>query len=972
MAPSLNIVFPFISQIKRTAFLVFISTFLFVYRTTAQHPVFYSLNDENGLPSNEVYQCLQDKNGFMWMGCDAGLFRYDGFVFKQYRCPQQNGRSISGLQLDNRGNIWCRNFAGQLYRTEGEELRLVMDISREKNNNTQFSLDDSGNAWGIKKDTLVQFNNNGTLRNKYELPEKFRKKFVFLDIAYHDHKIFFTSTSGAVVFFDIKAQQFSQIIPGRSSDYPVSLHSFGNRLFIVGRSAELSASRFFEWNGKEPVLISEINKTNSTGRIFNFVKDRNERYWLCTSNGLTKYDFSLRDMERNTFIFPGKNISNLFQDNEGSLWVSTLQNGIFVIPSMDVVRTIPPGSSESNLTSLAVNDNWIAAGGYSGALYLFDKTTRRPVIISGLKKSLSVKKIRFYENKIYVSHGPVSVIMNGRVIGSAANGKGINARDFCFSEDSLLFIAPDGHGSLYSTGTLESIRGENGGGRAVIYNPGEKRVYFALNSGIVSTKQQSRRPVYYQHKPLYISSLALWRGRVYGATLNEGIVEFTDGKISRFISTEENSRQPQLKLIHTGLKYIWAAGDSSLYRIDPSGWRIDKFIYLHGINVPDITGIDSDSTNLYLSTNKGLLEFPQDMSSKVEKEPYLKMDYAESDGNRYSCDSVFRLPYKFRNLNIYLTSVALRSRWGYYYHYRIPEIDSNWQQTPARNGVIRYQSLPPGRYTFQAMAISASGTQSKASSFSFIVRRPLWQQWWLYALLSLIVIMAAGLISKIRLKRLRHEIKMKNTIAASQLSSLKARMNPHFIHNALNSIQSLIIKSDSANANKYLSKFSKLMRRVLENSGKESITLEEEIETLNLYIDLEKLRFGNEFKHELIITKEIDIHNSYVPPLILQPFVENAIKHGLLHKKGEKKLKIELFKEDCLVCRITDNGIGRVRAAEIRSRQQNGFGSFATGATALQMQLLNSTQPNSYRLVFHDLYKEGVPEGTEVTLHFPY
>ncbi|KXK43961.1 MAG: signal transduction histidine kinase [Bacteroidetes bacterium OLB11] len=144
-------------------------------------------------------------------------------------------------------------------------------------------------------------------------------------------------------------------------------------------------------------------------------------------------------------------------------------------------------------------------------------------------------------------------------------------------------------------------------------------------------------------------------------------------------------------------------------------------------------------------------------------------------------------------------------------------------------------------------------------------------------------------------------------------------MNPHFMYNTLNSIQALILKQDIKNSNLYLSKFSHLMRKVLDVSGRDEISIQEEIEILELYLSLEKLRFGNDFLYKIIISNEVETQAIFLPPLLLQPFVENAIKHGLLHKKGEKQLIIRLEKEtNHILCRIKDNGIGRKHSAEIK------------------------------------------------------
>ncbi len=163
-------------------------------------------------------------------------------------------------------------------------------------------------------------------------------------------------------------------------------------------------------------------------------------------------------------------------------------------------------------------------------------------------------------------------------------------------------------------------------------------------------------------------------------------------------------------------------------------------------------------------------------------------------------------------------------------------------------------------------------------------------------------------------------LQAQNRLAEEKLTALRSQMNPHFIFNCLNSIQQFILTGDVDNANKYLSQFSKLIRLVLQYSENNFISLEEEINMLELYLSLEKTRFGNSFEYKILIDHELDTDEIKIPNLMVQPFVENAIWHGLMHKPGDRKINInfQLKNEQFIICEVTDNGIGRKRAAEIK------------------------------------------------------
>lgn len=216
------------------------------------------------------------------------------------------------------------------------------------------------------------------------------------------------------------------------------------------------------------------------------------------------------------------------------------------------------------------------------------------------------------------------------------------------------------------------------------------------------------------------------------------------------------------------------------------------------------------------------------------------------------------------------------------------------------------------------------------------------------------------------------EAQKQNEVALLNLKALQAQMNPHFLFNALNSIQDLILMKDTKNAIIYFGKYSALIRKILLSSQKQFITLDKEIETLQLYLDLEKLRFGKDlitvFNCPIPPDQQTDIH---LPAMFIQPYIENAIKHGLFHKRGSKKLLVE-FKivDNFLVCLIEDNGIGQEKAKEIKEKRQHLHTGFATGAIQDRIQFLNQTMKKEIRVETEDLIEGGQALGTRVTLYF--
>lgn len=203
----------------------------------------------------------------------------------------------------------------------------------------------------------------------------------------------------------------------------------------------------------------------------------------------------------------------------------------------------------------------------------------------------------------------------------------------------------------------------------------------------------------------------------------------------------------------------------------------------------------------------------------------------------------------------------------------------------------------------------------------------------------------------------------------SELKALKSQMNPHFIFNALNSIQEEFMFGDKIIANEQMGNFTSLTRDILTVSGKKNIPIEKEIEILTKYLELEKMRFGQDFDYAITCSENIDESYHQIPPMIVQPFVENSIKHGLLHKQGYKKVTAHFAlneEENILICTVQDNGIGRKKSAEIKSN--NRHNSFSTDSIAQRLQLLNGNETRQ-SIIYEDLVdKSGIANGTLVTI----
>jgi tetratricopeptide (TPR) repeat protein len=255
------------------------------------------------------------------------------------------------------------------------------------------------------------------------------------------------------------------------------------------------------------------------------------------------------------------------------------------------------------------------------------------------------------------------------------------------------------------------------------------------------------------------------------------------------------------------------------------------------------------------------------------------------------------------------------------------------------------------------------------------------QKWILLVCFFITALSGIILYKNLSLKRKNEKLESRGKQADLQqyvtdleMQALRAQMNPHFIFNCLSSINRFILKNETEAASNYLTKFSRLIRTVLTNSKKPFISLEDELEMLRLYLDMEKLRFKDSFDYSITFVNSIDDGNVFVPPLLLQPFAENAIWHGLMHKEGQGKLEIELKTDDkVLICAISDNGIGRKKASALKSKSAEKQKSMGLQITKERLALLNEEFSSETFLHIEDLFdKEGMPSGTRVTLKMNY
>ena len=309
--------------------------------------------------------------------------------------------------------------------------------------------------------------------------------------------------------------------------------------------------------------------------------------------------------------------------------------------------------------------------------------------------------------------------------------------------------------------------------------------------------------------------------------------------------------------------------------------------------------------------------------------------------------------------------------------YKLEEFDGEWNQNSNRS-FASYTNVPPGDYVLHVIASNNDGVWNRIGyRLPITILAPFWQTWWFRLTALFTLMMLTGYTVRWREKQSanqqREKSELRERIAASEMKALRSQMNPHFLYNSLNAIRLFVLKNDSDNADKYLVKFARLMRLILDNSRQEWVTLTSELEQLTLYLELEQLRFDNLFQFSITTDPALPLETTTIPPMIIQPYIENAILHGMAHKQSTGCIRVNIeHKADHLNCTVDDNGVGRERAQMLKN-QSSTHQSVGLRVTEDRLQLIGQRSGQAAGVTIIDNYDDRQQAtGTRVVIQLPF
>ena len=951
----------------------------------AQEPVSIHLSEKNELPDKEFYDIIEDSKGFIWLSADKGLFKYDGKSYKNYTHPKQRGLSVFNTQEDHLGRIWCNNISGQFFYIENDELHLYIDLS------------------GILKGELVNY--------------KIEEDFLIIYADREIHKIDLI-TKEIVKIFEVKMVTLSKPIVynnsvligstsgiyNLSSDYnittvqslPINLKDpITGKMIVSGKNTLLKIKNTLYFrtiiNNKNTFFKLNIDKQTTVRiadfdaladkQIYNHFETENA-IWFATSAGIWVYEKSKDSYILKSRFLTTKNVTKVIKDKDDNFWLITLNDGIYIVPNINI-KSLP--GNFKNVTSLdIINNKTLVYGNTKGNLGFYNIKTHKNTFIN-LKERDRVSKIRYHPklNSVYIAtdfRGYILNINNNQLV---ENTSLITAKSLTVLKDNQLLLTSNKGVVLFDNNRFvrknEVLFNQTLRTYESYFDSIKNTTYIAYVDALMRFDSVWKgRQITYKNKPIFGRSITKTaNGIVWVGTFKNGIYGLKNDSIIKHYSIKNGLTSNYIEKIKADENKLWIASENSIQLLNTSTNNFQTFKKVDGIISYDISDIVPLEDKIYFSSNEGLFSIDKKSTQKVQQ-PEVYFNIIEINEQDSKIKSSYKLEYNQNAIKIGFNVNGFLYNQKNNYNYRLKGFNNDWITTDSGINFVKYNSLPAGEFIFEVQPIiNGKPVVDGTKQIAITIAKPFWNQWWFR--LGIAVLLFGSTVLYFRRKSILKEkerrtelekISLEKELIAINLTALRSQMNPHFIFNALNSIQDLILRKDTDASYDYIVLFAELIRNTLSYSNQDFIAIDKELRFLNVYLQLEELRFGDDFIYQITSNTDDDLE---IPSLLVQPFIENALVHGLMHKNGKKTLKIDfIFKDDILQCIITDNGIGRKKAGEIISRQGNHHESFALKAIKKRLEIFKK-QFNTY-VGYHieDLYENDISLGTKVVLTLPF
>lgn len=959
------------------SFLFFV--FFFTFITNAQEPFIRKISFLEGLPSDVIYDMYVSKNGLLYLGTDKGLVSYDGIHFTLFPFDENLSNSVNSIQEDEKGIIYCKNFSNQIYYLSDDRLNLDTNfddlITKKKLSVVEFSV------LGKQKVLLTPNQFFGIEKNKSFLiyqSEGLLDKNDFFHLAFNPFKNEFYISSIATIL-SFKNKKLQHKIKVKNGGNILEFHQ--GQLCYSAKSIESKVSV-----GESFIDISNLKQT-----VINKISSCENDLWICSNDGVFEINLDLKKAE-NDFL-KGKRISDIVKDKEGNHWISTLDNGLFFMPNKNLknlsIKQIDEQKKPNfSRVKIAKNGHFFVATS-TGCVYEFNEKGVQ-ILRYQSENNLEIEFITLHND----------LILTSAAIFKVGNPKPISHKSMYFGKD----IVVDNYGNfIIASSTYAGLLASDLNTKLVIpKNFGKFQLRkFGTNASFLCFRERRSRAVFYDKSSniYYISYnddlyyydnygnakiiklpnnesiiasefIQTNDGSLWIATTQKGIIQIKNQKVVKHLTVKNKLSSNNCRRIEIDNNMLWILNDKGIetYNFATEEMKnISANLCMKGITINDF--VVNNNTITFI-TNEGVFFTKKEIVNDIQL-PKFSFTNLSVNNKKISFKTNLVLDYDDNNIQINFRTIFYKSLGDYKYEYRIKNSSNSWNTLSSQSTNIKFESLKYGKYHFQ-IRVKYGDHTTKIEELFFEVKKPFWLQWWFITLEILTLAFALFLVNKRAVLRTKKKQEIKEQLALSQITALRSQMNPHFMFNILNSVQGLIYSNQKSKASEYLGKFSDLMRKILETSDKKEITVEKEFEMLEMYVSLENTRFDNDFNYSFSLPNELDLSQYKIPSMIIQPFIENAIKHGLMHKNGSKELIINAkIIDNYWHFTIEDNGIGRIKSEQINKNLKS-HTSFATEAISNRIELINKMTASKIEIKIEDkLSNSNESLGTKISILIP-
>ncbi len=958
----------------------------FAFCSNAQKYSFKGYSTSEGLPQSQVNDICQDDEGYLWVGTLGGVARFNGHKFKTY--SSDNGllnNRVSCISSFNNA-IWIGHDGGISIIEDGKisNIPLAEELKRVAVSDIVF----------YKGEVVVALNGGGLYKVKgtklIEIKGLTEEELFIRDLHILNDVLYLATRNGLVKTIDLK--KFELIFP--DVIYSISgMATMGES--IVFSTFSQGIFTYAPRTGK--IMERQLNDPDI--RVVDICVDNVNTIWLSTQFGLVKLKDNNEELINVEKGLPTTGISRVYQDRDMNIWIGTQGKGLIRAPRLDLSYF---DKRTGLMSDLVISGFQSKSGDY------FFGTLDIGVVKMTPKKQFEIIPFKF-NNTVWAAQEDVngfhwfgtkaslvSYDSQGKMVEySIDNGlPGYKITCLLKLNESSMYVGGKEGVVLYKNGVFSPIAtngSEIGTARSLLKVDGI--LYVASDLGLFSLIGKKFVHVNDFTNTVFCLEKDNKNNLIFGT--EDGLYYFKNGKIERIRFAAELGAN-YIYFLNYRKGTLYTGTNNGLYLLSGDDLLNHPKIVQIGLTdgLVDLeTNLNSsffdNSGNFWFGTPAGVVRFNPGKEARKESVVKLRLNdillnyepfdfslYSKKvDSNNLPVDLV--LPYNKNNLLFDFDGIALSGFANLNFQYWLEGLEEGW--SPAtKNTSISFSGLQPGDYVLHARILDIYGNSKDSVVFEFTIRSPFYATWWF---ISFMILLFSGIIIAIFRFRIKRElektenerIEFKSKLVSLEQQSLNASMNRHFIFNALNSIQYFINISDKISANKYLTNFAKLIRKNLDSSSENNnlVTLAQEIERIELYLSLEAMRFKDRFEF-IIDTGNIDLESYYIPAMIIQPFVENSIIHGVLpneDKFGQIKLSITQSQHE-LIISIEDNGIGIEKSLSQKHRFEGDHKSQGMEITFKRIDLIRKVSDQSLELIGPEQINnsDGSIKGTRVLL----